>query len=37
MWETYENVVKGSMQLLKDYYGKNPTVEKDVRYGKREK
>jgi hypothetical protein len=35
MWETYENVLECSSELLKDYYGKNPTMERDRRFGKR--
>ena len=31
-WETYENVAESSMDLLKDYYGKNPMIERDGRY-----
>jgi hypothetical protein len=33
-WETYENVAEHSMELLKDYYARNPTVERDGRFGK---
>jgi hypothetical protein len=33
MWETYENVAEHDKSLLKDYYVKNPTVEKDGRFG----
>jgi hypothetical protein len=36
-WETYENVAECSLELLKEYYGKNPTVEKDKRYGKKKR
>jgi hypothetical protein len=35
MWETYENVIGCWLDLLRDHYGKNPTVEQDGRYGKR--
>jgi len=28
-WETYKNVLECSLDLLKDYYGKNPMIEKD--------
>jgi hypothetical protein len=35
MWETYENVADCSMDLLKDYYSKYPTVERDRRFGKK--
>jgi hypothetical protein len=34
MWETYENVLEHSIDLLKDYYGKNSTVERDGRCNK---
>jgi hypothetical protein len=30
--ETYDNVLQYSLELLKDYYGKNPTVERAGRY-----
>jgi hypothetical protein len=32
MWETYENVAEHNKELLKDYYARNPTVEKDGRF-----
>jgi len=35
MWETYENVLECSVELLEDYYGKNPLVERDWRFGKK--
>ena len=28
-WETYDNVMECSSELLKDYYAKNPAMEKD--------
>jgi hypothetical protein len=31
-WETYENVAEHDQGLLKDYYARNPTVEKDGRF-----
>ena len=34
-WETYENVSESSMDLLQDYYGKNPTFERDRPYEKK--
>ena len=37
MWETYENVLESLLNLLKDYYGKNPAIEKDGRFGKRKR
>jgi hypothetical protein len=36
-WETYENVLECSLDLLKDYYGKNLTMERDERYGKKKR
>jgi len=36
-WETYENVSESSMDLPKEYYGKNPAIEKDGRYGKKKR
>jgi len=33
--EMYENVLESSLDLLKDYYGKNPAMERDGRYGKK--
>jgi len=32
MWETYENILECSSDLLKDYYGQNPTIERDRRF-----
>jgi hypothetical protein len=32
-WEKYGNVSECSLDLLKEYYGKNPTMQKDKRYG----
>jgi hypothetical protein len=29
MWETYQNLLEWLLVLLKDYCGKNPTVETD--------
>jgi len=37
MWETYENVLECSLDLIKEYYGKNPTIERDGRYGKKKR
>jgi hypothetical protein len=34
-WETYENVSECSLDLLKEYYGKNPPMKKDGHYGKK--
>jgi hypothetical protein len=31
-WEMYENVAEHDKGLLKDYYTRNPTVEKDGRF-----
>jgi hypothetical protein len=31
-WETYDNVVENSKELLDEYYGKYPLMEKDGRY-----
>jgi hypothetical protein len=31
----HEKELECSLDLLKDYYGKNPTVEKDRCFGKR--
>jgi hypothetical protein len=36
-WETYDNVAECSLDLLKDYYGKNPTIERDRRYEKKKR
>jgi len=33
-WETYENVAEYDMELLKDYYARNRTVESDGRFCK---
>jgi len=35
MWKTYEKVLECSSELLKEYYGKNPTIERDGHYGKK--
>jgi len=37
MWETYENVLECSLDLLKVNYGKNPTMERDGRFGKKKR
>jgi len=37
IWETYENVLDCSLQLLKEYFGKNPAVERHGRYGKKKR
>jgi len=34
-WETYENVAEHNMGVLKDYYARNPTVEKDGKFGRK--
>jgi len=36
-WETYENVAEHDMGLLKDYYRRNPDMEKDGRFEEKEK
>jgi len=36
-WESYVNVLECSLDLLKDYYGKNPLIERDGRYGKKKR
>jgi hypothetical protein len=36
-WEIYKNVAEHDMGLLKDYYERNPMVEKDGRFGKQTK
>jgi hypothetical protein len=36
-WATYKNVVKCALDLSKDYYGKNPLIERDRRYGTRKR
>ena len=33
-WESYDNVKESAEDLLKEFYEKNPTMEKDSRYGK---
>jgi len=33
-WETYQNVVEHDVELLRDYYARNPAVERDGRYSK---
>jgi hypothetical protein len=35
-WETYKNVLECLLDLLKDYYSKNPLIERDGRFGKRQ-
>lgn len=35
MWKTYEYVMECSLGLLKDYYGQNPAMQRDGRYGKK--
>jgi hypothetical protein len=34
-WEKHENVSECSLDLVKEYYGKNPSVEKDGHFGKK--
>jgi len=36
-WESYENVAESAYELLKEYYEKNPMMEKDGRFGKGKK
>jgi hypothetical protein len=36
-WEEYSNVAESSYELLEEYYGKNPAMEKDSRFGKKPK
>jgi len=36
-WGTNENVTESSLDMLDNYYGKNPTIETDGRYMKRKK
>jgi len=36
-WEKYENVSDNAVELLKEYYEKNSTIEGDGRYGKERK
>jgi hypothetical protein len=36
-WETYKNVLECLLDLLNDYYGKNPVIEKDQRFGKKKR
>jgi hypothetical protein len=33
-WESYDNVKESAEDLLKEFYDKNPTMERDGRYGK---
>ena len=33
-WESYDNVKQSADNLLKEFYEKNPTMEKYSRYGK---
>ena len=33
MWEKYENLAECSLDLLQDYYGTYPMIERDARYG----
>jgi len=33
-WESYENVKESAEDLLKEFYEKNPTMERNGRYGK---
>jgi len=34
-WETYEHVAEHNMQLLEDFYKRNPGIEKDRRFQKK--
>jgi hypothetical protein len=34
-WEMYNHVAESSLQLPKDFDGKNPTIERDGHYGKK--
>jgi hypothetical protein len=34
-WEMQENVLESSLGLLKDYYSKNPPIERDGSCGKK--
>jgi hypothetical protein len=34
-WESFDNVSESAMDLLKEFYDKNPTMEKDGRYEKK--
>jgi hypothetical protein len=34
-WETYGNVTEHGLELLEEYYKKNPEVERDARFGKK--
>jgi len=36
-WEMFDNVAEGNLKSLKDYYKKNPRVEKDGRFTSRKK
>jgi len=36
-WESYENVAESAYELLKEYYEKNPMMEKDGRFEKNKK
>jgi len=37
MWETYENVAEHDMGSLKDYYERNLAMERDGRFGVKER
>jgi hypothetical protein len=32
-WENYDNVAESAYELLEEYYGKNPAMEKDDKFG----
>jgi len=36
-WESYENVVENTKEILEEYYRKNSTIERDGRFSKRTK
>jgi len=36
-WETYDNVTENNMELLEEYYARNPRMEKDARFEKRKR
>jgi hypothetical protein len=36
-WECYDNVTESAHELLEEFYGNNPAMEKDGRFGRTEK
>jgi hypothetical protein len=36
-WESYDNIAESAYKLLEEFYEKNPMMEKDGRFGKKEK